>query len=137
MWSTSNLGNTTGLNSLPVVSMILPLRIPSSMRDTLGGKSPTCSHCKMLLILASLDCSDLIDLNCKIYLFEECIRVWFDFNSFHNDLTYLKWGEFFKEVISKLCARWFSRYCNIWVYFHQSAKSVYQGVLDTLNVFKL
>ena len=37
--------------------------MPSSMRYTPGGKSPTCSHCKMLLILASLACSDLIDLD--------------------------------------------------------------------------
>ena len=33
------------------------------MRHTSGSKSPTSSHCKMLLILASLACSDLIDLD--------------------------------------------------------------------------
>ena len=43
--------------------MILLLRIPSSIKYTSGGKSPTCSLCKMLFILASLACSDLIDLD--------------------------------------------------------------------------
>ena len=65
MWSTNDLGMTMGLNSLPVGSTILLLRMPSSMRYIFGGKSPTCSHCKMLFILVSLSCSDLIDLDFK------------------------------------------------------------------------
>ena len=64
MWSTNDLGMTMGLNSLPVGSTIL-LRMPSLMRYIFGGKSPTCRCCKMLFILASLACSDLIDLDFK------------------------------------------------------------------------
>ena len=64
MWSTNDLAMMMGLNSLPVGSTIL-LRMPSSMRYIFGGKSPTCSCCKMLFILASLACSDLINLDFK------------------------------------------------------------------------
>ena len=65
MWPTNDLGMMMGLNPLPVGSTILLLRMPSSMRYIFGGKSPTCSHCKMLFILVSFACSDLIDLDFK------------------------------------------------------------------------
>ena len=65
MWSTNDLGMTMGLNSLPVGSTILLLRMPSSMRYIFWGKSTTCNCCKMLFILASLACSDLIDHDFK------------------------------------------------------------------------
>ena len=64
MGFTNDLGMMMGLNLLPVASTIL-LRIPSSIRYIFGGKSPTCSCCKMLFILASLAHSDLIELDFK------------------------------------------------------------------------
>ena len=65
MWSTNDLGMMMGLNSLPVSSTTLLLRMLSLMRYIFRGKSPTCRCCKMLFILASLACSDLIDLDFK------------------------------------------------------------------------
>ena len=66
----------------------------------------------MLLILASLACSDLIDLDFRGRVrstSEERIWVRFDFDSFYNDLTYLNWGQFLKKILTKLCTLWFSR----------------------------
>ena len=58
-WSTRHLGITMGHNSLPVDSMILHLRIPSSIRYTFASESPTLSQFMRWIILVSWACKAL------------------------------------------------------------------------------
>ena len=58
-WSMRHLGITMGWNSLPVDSMILCLRIPSSIRYTFASKSPTLSQFMRWIILVSCACKAL------------------------------------------------------------------------------
>ena len=113
MWSTNDLGMTMGLNSLPIGSTIFLLRMPFSMAILFGGKPPTCSHCKMLFILVSLACSELIDLDFKGRVRSTSLK-----NVSRSGLiltpstmispTLIVW-QFFEKIITKLGTWWFSR----------------------------
>ena len=54
-----------GLNSLPVHSTIMHLRMPSSTRQTFASRSPTLSLVRRLMILVSCACNVLIALGCN------------------------------------------------------------------------